>query len=124
MLFILTSWLFLIDCRGNVVLRDIEVTSAQLAALNCAGSSSSTVAALNPGTLICTGNYTVTQENLEAGQLAFTAQATSTTLDAASTPVVAAAPVVLVMAAQPQLVLDVVASSCVVLNGTGVSKLA
>jgi hypothetical protein len=103
------------------VLRNVVVTSPGLTALQCDGSNSSTVAALNPGPLACTGSYSVSQEDLEAGQLTFTAQATSTTLDAASTAVgaVATAPVVLTMAAQPQLVLDVVASSCVILNATG-----
>jgi hypothetical protein len=100
-------------------LRDVEVISDKLSALECAGSSNNTVAALNPGTLLCTGNYTVTQENLEAGQLTFTAQATSSSLNTPATPLAALVPVVLVMAAQPQLVLDVVASSCVVLNETG-----
>jgi hypothetical protein len=101
-------------------LRDVEVSSPELATLQCDGGSSNAVAALIPGIITCTGSYAVTPENLEAGQLTFTAQANSSTLAATSSAVGAvAAPVVLVMAAQPQLVLDVVASSCVVLNGTG-----
>jgi hypothetical protein len=108
----------LLLCRGNVVLRDVVVGTNPLLTLQCKGSTDNTVAALNPGSIACTGSYAVTHLDLEAGQLTFTAQANSTTLEVASTPIDAITPVVLIMAAQPQLDVDVVASSCVVLNAT------
>lgn len=102
----------------------MEVTSPQLAGLDCGDSGGTAVDVLPAAPLTCTGNYTVSQEDLEAGQLAFTAQAAFSTLAAAGGPVVAiaAAPVVLTMAASPQLELDVVASSCAVINATGKSR--
>lgn len=105
----------------------MAVTTVPDLTLDCTEGSANPVTTVNPsspantGALTCTGTYAVTQMDLETGQLSFTAQATSSTLPTGDGTVVAQAPVVLTMVAQPQLEVDVVASSCRVIPGAGMT---
>jgi len=100
-------------CRGNMVLQDIKVASLTVLRLACPAAS------VAPNMfLMCTGNYTVQPEDLEKGELSFTVNVTSPTLPASQLPVTTP-PAVVTMVALPRLVVDVVAGSCNVLNGTG-----
>ncbi|MEZ4663482.1 MAG: hypothetical protein R2911_38560 [Caldilineaceae bacterium] len=62
---------------GNTVLHNVAIVDAKLGALSCAPAQPAT---LSPGqTLTCAGEYTVTQADLDAGQVDNSAQATSNT---------------------------------------------
>jgi hypothetical protein len=92
------------------------VSSENLTALTCSPSGATSI---NPGDkLTCSGTYSVTGLDLEKGELAFTAQATSATLRTASKTVVTT-PAKLTMEAKPQLELDVDAGSCTVTRTNG-----
>lgn len=105
------------DCRGNLILRSVAVSSDNLTALTCLPSGATTII---PGSkLTCSGTYNVTQLDLERGELGFTAQATSATLPTANKTVVTPTPATLKMLATSQLELDVDAGSCAVTKTNG-----
>ncbi|MDW8478658.1 MAG: hypothetical protein RML12_00665 [Xanthomonadales bacterium] len=61
---------------GNVTLTNVTITDPLLGTLSCTPAQPAT---LNPGqTLTCTGSYTVTQANVDAGSVTNTANASGT----------------------------------------------
>lgn len=103
-------------CSGNLILKDIVLTSPELGALTCPASNQADPSSLG---YTCTATYTVNATDLERGQLTFTAKGTSSTLSA---EVAAAQPVVLTMEALPQLHQDLEAGSCNQTGGSGNSS--
>lgn len=103
-------------CSGNIILRDIVLSSPQLGGLSCPNS---TPTALPGGNYTCQGTYTVTALDLETGLLSFTATGASSSLTAGAQKVAAAQAAILTMQAQPQLDLDILAATCTQTQATG-----
>jgi hypothetical protein len=97
--------LFSAVCRGNTIVKAATVTSAQLAALDCDVPAGDDVPV--DGVVTCTGTYTVQQDDIEAGALAVTANASSTSL---ATPAPGQGAVT--VNSNPQLSVDVLAAEC------------
>lgn len=92
-----------------MLLKDIVLRSPELGLLSCPKGNATAAPGLS---FSCEGSYNVSALDLEQGVLNFTAVGTSSTLPAAQQPVAASQADVLVMQAQPQLDLDIVAGSC------------
>lgn len=96
-----------------MILKDIGLNSSQLGPLTCPSTNQAA-----PGTSYsCTGNFTVKMTDFEQfWNLTFSANGTSPTLPSTSAalPAVVAAqsPAVLTMVAEPQLDMDLLATTC------------
>jgi hypothetical protein len=103
-------------CSGNLILKNIVLTSPELGALTCPASNQDDPSSTSTGSYSCTAAYNVNATDLERGQLTFTAKGTTSTLAA---EVSAAQPVVLTMVASPALHQDLEAGSCNQTGGSG-----
>jgi hypothetical protein len=72
------SYTFTVDNTGNEQLTNVSVTDSKVAVVTCPGGNP--IPTLAPGAAVtCTGSYTLTQADIDAGQVINTATATGTT---------------------------------------------
>jgi hypothetical protein len=95
------------SCRGNLILQNVVLSSSSFNLTACPFNTTLAIG----GAVSCTGSYTVTQADVEAGVVTIRATGSSPSLPAAA-QVVWAPDWVVPVDSKPQLVLDILAPNC------------
>lgn len=94
-------------CRGNLILQNVVLSSS---CFNLTACPFNTMLAIG-GTVSCTGSYTVTQADIEAGLMVIGATGSSPSLPVAA-QVVWAPDWTVPVDSKPQLAVDILAPNC------------
>jgi uncharacterized repeat protein (TIGR01451 family) len=79
------DYTFTVSNRGNVTMTDVLVTDSLLGGTVCDGTSNAALLSLAPNaTVVCTGRYVLTQDDLNTGSITNSAQATGVDPDGSS----------------------------------------